>query len=173
MGNAFRSPVLLLRAALLVTSALIALGPNQASARVGVTSAADGEPRGKPPAEPERVLRIGIDVQAGEVITTGNDDRAHLVFLDGSSLTVGPNARLTIDKFVYDPAAKTGDLNVSVTGGVIRLVGGRISKTNTIKINTPSASMGIRGGITLLDVANDKTTSTFVFGDKMTVTAQG
>ena len=173
MSRTFRFPASLLRAALLCTPALIVFGTNQSSARVGVTTAADGEPRGQPPAEAERVLRIGIDVQAGEVITTGNDDRAHLVFLDGSSLTVGPNARLTIDKFVYDPAAKAGELNVTVSTGVLRLVGGRISKSKPIQINTPSASMGIRGGIALLDVANNKTTSTFVFGDKMTVTAQG
>ena len=33
-----------------------------AAARVGVTSATEGDPTGKPPLEPERVLRVGIDV---------------------------------------------------------------------------------------------------------------
>jgi hypothetical protein len=35
-----------------------------ATAKVGVTSATDGDPLGKPPQEAERVLRIGVDVQA-------------------------------------------------------------------------------------------------------------
>ena len=85
-----------------------ALGPlaapfaiREATAKVGVTSATDGDPLGKPPQEAERVLRIGVDVQANELITTSANDRAHLLFLDGSSLTVGPNAQLTIDKFVF------------------------------------------------------------------------
>src|SRR5690348_6737686 len=77
-----------------------------AVARVGVTSATDGDPLGKPPGENERVLRIGIDVQANELVTTKANDRAHLLFLDGTSLTVGPNAQLTIDKFVYDSQGK-------------------------------------------------------------------
>jgi hypothetical protein len=144
-----------------------------AAARVGVTSATDGDPLGKPPAEAERVLRIGIDVQANEVITTNANDRAHLVFLDGTSLTVGPNAQLTIDRFVFDPATKTGDLAINASKGVLRLVGGKISKTKPITIATPSATIGIRGGITILNVQPAQTTSTFVFGNGMTVSAAG
>src|SRR5471030_2667122 len=83
----------ILRAALLASAAFGLAGSGAALARVGVTSATDGDPLGKPPAEAERILRIGIDVQANEVIRTGANDRAHLVFLDGTSITVGPNAR--------------------------------------------------------------------------------
>jgi hypothetical protein len=72
------------------------------------------------------VLRIGIDVQANELVTTNENDRAHLVFHDGSSLTVGPNARLTIDRFVLDPSTKTGELAINASRGVLRLVGGKI-----------------------------------------------
>src|SRR5471030_161146 len=161
-----------LRAALLGTTALVLLGPGIALARVGVTSATDGDPRGKPPQEAERILRIGIDVQANEAITTGANDRAHLVFLDGTSLTVGPNAQLTLDKFVYDPDTKTGELAVSASKGVLRLVGGKISKTNPITITTPSSTIGIRGGICVLDVQHNRTTSTFLFGNNMYVTGQ-
>ena len=49
-----------------------------AAAKVGVTSATDGDPLGKPPQEAERVLRIGIDVQANELITTNANDRARI-----------------------------------------------------------------------------------------------
>lgn len=155
----------------LTASAL--LGGANAWAGVGVTSAADGEPLGKPPNENERVLRIGIDVQANELVTTGAVDRAHLVFIDGSSLTVGPNARLTIDKFVFDPNSKTGELAVNATKGVFRLVGGKISKTNAITITTPSSTIGIRGGITILNVTQNQTAADFIFGTSMTVTARG
>lgn len=163
----------LLRAIMLATTALTLFGAAQATARVGVTSATDGDPLGKPPSGDERILRIGIDVQANEAITTRANDRAHLVFLDGSSLTVGPNAQLTIDKFVYDPATKTGDLAINASKGVFRLVGGKISKTNPIVITTPSSTIGIRGGITILDVQPTKTDATFVFGTNMTVKSNG
>lgn len=148
-------------------------GAPGAVARVGVTSATDGDPLGRPPAGGERVLRIGIDVQANEVITTQANDRAHLMFLDGTSLTVGPNAQLTIDRFVYDPDRKVGDLTISAGKGVLRLVGGKISKNTPVVINTPASAIGIRGGITILSVEPSRTTSTFVFGQGMTVTAAG
>jgi FecR protein len=163
----------LLSAALMGSTALMLAGPAAAQSKVGVTSATDGDPLGKPPAENERILRIGIDVQANEVVTTRSNDRAHLVFLDGTSLTVGPDARLTIDKFVYDPNTKTGDLAITASQGVLRLVGGKISKTNAIKINTPSSTIGIRGGIGVFGVTSGKTTAAFLFGNSMSVTGQG
>jgi hypothetical protein len=163
----------LLLAALLGSTALAVSGPALAQAKVGVTSATDGDPLGKPPSENERVLKIGIDVQANEVVTTKANDRAHLVFLDGSSLTVGPNARLTIDKFVFDPVSKTGDLAITASQGVMRFVGGKISKTNPVTINTPSGTIGIRGGIGIFEIGQRGTTANFLFGKDMTVTGQG
>jgi hypothetical protein len=161
-----------LRAAL-VGVALLALHGTQASARVGVTSATDGDPLGKPPTANERVLRIGIDIQADEVVTTTNDDRAHLVFLDGTALTVGPNARVVIDKFVYDPDTKKGELALTAGKGVFRLVGGKISKTTAITVTTPSGTIGIRGGISIFSVSSLQTICNFIFGNSMTVTGSG
>ena len=159
--------VSLLCAALAITAAAPALG------RVGVTSQTDGDPLGKPPTQNERVLRVGIDIQANEVITTKSDDRAHIVFLDGTALTVAPNAQLVIDRFVYDPAARTGDLSVTVSAGVLRLVGGKISKKGRMTINTPAATLGIRGGIGLFVVSAAETRAHFLFGISLTVTAGG
>jgi hypothetical protein len=161
-----------IRALLLGTTAL-ALIASPAWAKIGVTSATNGDPLGKPPTENERILRIGIDVQADELVTTRNNDRAHLVFLDGTSITVGPNAQVKLDKFVYDPDTKRGEMALTASKGVLRLVGGKISKTNAITIATPSSTIGIRGGITILNVSATRTVSTFVFGNSLTVTGAG
>jgi hypothetical protein len=162
-----------LRAALIAATALALAGTAAAQSKVGVTSATDGDPLGKPPAENERILKIGIDVQANEVVTTHANDRAHLVFLDGTSLTVGPNARLTVDKFVFDPNSKTGELALTPTQGVFRLVGGKISKTNPITVTTPSGTIGIRGGISIFSVSQGRTVANFIFGNYMKVSSQG
>src|SRR6266542_2848400 len=153
--------------------AIVGLAIAPSHARVGVTSQTDGDPLGRPPAAAERVLRVGIDIQANEVITTKADDRAHIVFLDGTSLTVAPNARLVIDKFVYDATAKKGDLAISASKGVFRLVGGKVSKTTPMVVTTPSATVGIRGGIGLIVVDADETRVFFLFGQSMTVSANG
>ena len=157
---------------LLATTAL-AFSGGVALARVGVTSATAGDPLGKPPTEAERVLRIGIDIQANELITTNASDRAHLVFIDGTSITVGPNAQLTIDRFVFDPNTKTGDLALTASKGVLRVVGGRISKSTPITVTTPANTVGIRGSAMQLKVEPTSTTADFITGAEMTVKAQG
>jgi FecR protein len=161
-------------AALCVVSMMAMLTlPALADPRVGVTSATTGGPTGKPPAQVERVLHVGVDVQASEVVTTGASDRAHLLFLDGSSLTVGPQARLTIDRFVYDPNNKVGALAISASQGIFRFVGGKISKTAPVTITTPAATLTIRGGIMIVSADATRTVAIFVFGNDMTVAANG
>lgn len=94
-------------------------------------------------------------------------------------MTVGPNAQLIIDKFVYDPSTQKGELAINASKGVFRVIGGRISKTTPITVTTPSSTMGIRGGIMVIGVdpgnatTPPSTTSIFVFGNSMTVTANG
>lgn len=159
---------------ILAAAVAAGLAAAPAAARVGVTSVADGEPLGQPPAEAERILRVGIDVQASERVTTKANDRAHVVFLDGTALTVGPNSVLVIDKYVYDPNRKTGEMALSTTKGVFRFVGGSISKNSEVVVTTPTATIGIRGGIATIEVADGGATrANFLYGDSLRVTNQG
>ena len=98
-----------------------------------------------------------------------------MLFLDESALTIGPNSEVVLDEFVYDPNTKTGKLVLTATKGLFRLVGGRISKTNPVILKTPTATIGIRGGIAMVnaDAGGGATTSTFLFGDRMDVTSGG
>jgi hypothetical protein len=164
----------LLVGAAITISPLLAGMPAAADApRVGIASAIAGDPTGKPPDEVERTLHVGLDVQAGEVITTGAADRAHLLFLDGTALTISSQAQVTLDRFVYDSDSKLGELAVTATKGVFRLVGGKISKKTPVVVTTPSSTITIRGGIAMFSVEPTKTTATFVFGYEMTLTSQG
>lgn len=165
----------MLRAFLAMGAALAFLGTAQAQAqpRIGVTQATENNPIGQPPTGPDRVLKVGTDIQANETVKTGSNDRAHLIFLDGTTVTIGPNAQLKIDKFVYDPSSEKGELAMTAGTGVFRVIGGRISKTSEIKVSTPSASLGIRGGIIAFNVGTDSTTAVKIFGNTMTITANG
>ncbi|MGZ8389094.1 MAG: hypothetical protein ACXWVL_00565, partial [Rhodoplanes sp.] len=59
---------------------------------------------------------------------------------------VGPNSNLVIDKFVYDPAADTGQMVTSLTKGALRFIGGQLSHQGAATVKTPVATIGIRGG---------------------------
>ena len=73
-----------------------------------------------------------------------------LLFVDKTSMTIGPNSDLTIDEYVYDPNAGSGKLAATLGKGALRFVGGQISHTGDAEIKTASAMIGIRGGVALI-----------------------
>ena len=111
---------MLLRAVLAGTALLVAAAA-EADVKVGVTAAVNPQAIGQPPTEPERVLMVGTDNFANEKITTGPAGQLQLLFVDGSSISVGPEANLTIDQYVYDPNTKKGKLAVSAAQGSVAL----------------------------------------------------
>ncbi|MGE0578090.1 MAG: FecR domain-containing protein [Geminicoccaceae bacterium] len=154
--------------------ATLAITTPRASADVGKASVVHGEPKGKPPDRGERILKIGNDLQANERVTTTANDRAHVVFLDGTSLTVGPNSVVVLDKFVFDPNRGVGEMSLSTLKGSMRFVGGLVSKTSTVTVTAPTSTMGIRGGIAIVIVGpSDVTTAALLFGVSLTVTSEG
>lgn len=140
--------------------------------RVGVSSAVNPRATGTPPGGTTRQLIIGQDVVFNERITTGDAGQTQLLFLDESAMTVGPNSDLTIDQFVYDPKSGTGKLAMSATRGVLRYVGGKLSKQDqAVTVRTSTATLAVRGGAFILKAeAGGKTEAIFVFGDGLTVT---
>ncbi|MDC0400165.1 FecR domain-containing protein, partial [Alphaproteobacteria bacterium] len=140
--------------------------------KIGVTTIVKNKVLGEPPKMVQRKLKTGLEVYFNEKVETGPVGRTQLLFKDGTAITIGPNANMTIDKYVFDPNAGTGDMALSVTKGVFRIVGGRISKRKPIKLKTPVATLGVMGGIVVVDqAANGKLNADFLFGNKMTVTA--
>ena len=153
--------------------AFLALGsPAAAATQVGVTSAVLPAARGTPPASDARVLQVGLDMQVNERVQTDAGGKAHLLFLDGSALSIGPNSDLTLDEFVYDPDKRTGKIAMSATKGVFRLVGGQISKGTPVTLKTPAATIGVRGGIAIIEVGQ-QVSAKFLFGSEMTVAGAG
>jgi hypothetical protein len=116
--------------------------------RVGVNAAVNPAATGIPPNAAARQLLLGQEVVHRERITTGVVGQTQILFVDQSAMTVGPNSDLVIDEFVFDPAAGTGKLAANFTRGVFRFVGGSsASRTTRFRAN-PSATIGIRGGVT-------------------------
>jgi hypothetical protein len=135
-------------ASLLLPMALLIPRPaTAADEQVGVNSAVNPAGTGTPPSGPTRQLMIGQDVVFKERVDTTSVGQTQIMFLDESSMSVGPNSDMVIDEFVYDPKANTGKLAMSATRGVFRYVGGKISKLEGgVTVDTPVASIGIRGG---------------------------
>jgi hypothetical protein len=79
-------------------------------------------------------------------IETRGAARLEIVFKDKTLLQMGDNSKIAIDEMVYEPNKKgTGVFTLSQ--GVFRMVSGAINKVNggTLTINTPIATIGVRG----------------------------
>src|SRR5271156_1774400 len=140
--------------------------------RIGVDSGVNPSATGIPPGALPRRLVLGQDVVFNERITTEDQGQTQILFVDESTLSVGPNANMVIDQFVYDPNAGTGKLVASLGRGVFRFVGGKLSKQdNAVTLRTPTATIGIRGGVVLIDqAANGRLIVEFVYGKGVTIT---
>ena len=118
-----------------------------------------------------RSIAIGNTVFRDERVSTGPDGHLHILFLDDSNLTLGPSSNLVIDEFVYDPDTGEGNVSLNLADGVLRFVGGAISKTNEVRIGTTVGTIGIRGGVALVRYLPDGGIQAFfVFGDVMSAT---
>jgi hypothetical protein len=100
-------------------------------------------------------VRSGDAVYIGDVIQTGADGKAGITFTDGTAFNISSNARMVLDEFVYDPNGKSNATVFSLSKGTFTLIAGQVAKTGTMKIETPVATMGIRGTTPHVEIADD------------------
>lgn len=91
-------------------------------------------------------LAPGAPVYVGDEISTGPGARLLIRFDDQSMLTLGEEARITINQLIYSPG---GDANqaLAIAQGVFRFATGQIAKLapTNVSITTRVATIGIRG----------------------------
>tara|TARA_R110002033_G_scaffold9754_31_gene31977 strand:- start:263 stop:1129 length:867 start_codon:yes stop_codon:yes gene_type:complete len=80
----------------------------------------------------------------GDLLSTRKKSKLQILLLDRSSLTIGSNAKLTINRFVYDPG-KERSLTATVSKGAFRFMSGRKSKKSSASISSSVGTIGIRG----------------------------
>lgn len=104
--------------------------------------------------EPRDEMELEDDIYMSEVVETGEESALVVKFSDGSKLTLGENAKIVIDKYVYDPVSSTGEQAVTLSKGAFRFVSGALPKAS-VKITTPTVTIGIRGTELIFDVADN------------------
>src|ERR1700694_4469904 len=101
--------------------------------------------------------KVGDLVYQGDVVLTGADGRVSINFTDGTSFNLSNNANMALNEFVYDPNGKSNSTFFNLSKGTFTFVAGKIAKTGDMKIDTPVATMGIRGTTPHVEISDDGT----------------
>ena len=99
-------------------------------------------------------LQNGDPVFQGDQIETGADSAVGIVLADETTFSMDANGSMVLDEMVYDPGTQTGSVSLSVVEGVFTFVSGAVAKTDpdAMQVNTPVATIGIRGTQVGLDL---------------------
>lgn len=90
-----------------------------------------------------RPAQLRGQVRLGDQFVTGANSQVQVLLRDRSTFTVGSNARMTVDRFVVGSGG-----SASVARGAFRFASGSTSRRSSNRaVNTPVASIGVRGTI--------------------------
>jgi fibronectin-binding autotransporter adhesin len=98
------------------------------------------------------ILNNGDDVQKGDVVQSGSDSTVGITFIDGTVFGLSSNARMVLNEMVYDPNGSNNSSLLSLVAGSISFVAGETAKHGDMKVDTPAATMGIRGTAVLVQI---------------------
>lgn len=118
-----------------------------------------GEATATAPDNTTRILYKGDLINSGEKLETTTNGRVQIRFTDGSFLSLKPNSVFNIEKYSFSrDTPDQGSAVFNFIRGGMRTISGAIGKVNrtNYKMNTPFATIGIRGTDYSLTSQNDK-----------------
>jgi len=101
-----------------------------------------------------KVLSVKSAVEEGDTLVTEKDTYARIKFVDNSEMTLKPGTQLKIEGFAFDEAKQDGDKAAfNLIKGGLRSATGLLGKRNKerFSLQTPTATIGIRGTIFVVD----------------------
>ena len=89
---------------------------------------------------------IDSDIFSFDDVRTGNG-RLAIQFIDDSVVKLTEHSKLVIDEYIFDPDPSKSKMALNMASGTARFISGAFGKIDkqNITINTPTATIGIRG----------------------------
>lgn len=91
--------------------------------------------------------QAGMKLLAGDRIATGPGGHTEIKLRDDTLLAMGPNGRMRISRFRFDPKTSAGSMLLTVIKGALRVTTGLIGQRSpdAVQIRTIMGTVGIRG----------------------------
>lgn len=89
----------------------------------------------------------GTPVHQGSILRTGSQSSLGVTFRDETVMSFGPNTELTVEEYLFAPAAGKLKLGSRLARGSMNYVSGVIAKLQpeAVTVATPSGTIGVRG----------------------------
>lgn len=121
-------------------------------AAIGLVDDIRNEAFGNTPGAQPQQLVLDQPVLRDEHVKTGKDALLRVVFADNTTLLLGANSEITLDRFVYSGTKGTGQAVMKMSAGIFRFTSGNINKKG-VALVTPVATIGIRGTDFIVDIS--------------------
>ena len=100
-------------------------------------------------------LKLRDDIFLNDVVETAGNSSLGITFDDGTTFRLSANATVTVDNYVYEDGGKQNAAIFNIGRGTVAFVAASVAKTGDMKIDTPTATLGIRGTTGLVEVPDD------------------
>ena len=87
-----------------------------------------------------------------DVLQTGSNGTLGVTFNDDTTFTLTQNSRITVDNFVYQEGGAANAAVFNVVRGTLVFVASKVAITGNMQIETPNATLGIRGTTGIVEV---------------------
>ncbi len=90
-------------------------------------------------------LNAGDAILKGDIVMTNDGSSLVLSLSDGTVFNMGASARMVLNELAYDANSNSNSALISLVKGSFTFVAGQVAHTGDMKVDTPVATMGIRG----------------------------
>ena len=95
----------------------------------------------------QQPAKPGDTVEQADIIITGANGSFGMTLIDGTRLSAGPNTRIELKQFRFNPTTQEGESLTELHRGTLAIVSGQIAKRSpeAMKVQTPTTILGVRG----------------------------
>ena len=95
----------------------------------------------------QRPAKTGDLIEQEDVLTTGPNGSVGITFIDNTRFSAGPNSRIELKQFSFNPTTHEGEFLTDVQQGTLAIISGQIAKRSpdAMKVKTPTTILGVRG----------------------------
>lgn len=119
------------------------------------------------------VAKSGTLFHSGDTVETDAAGKVQVMLKDQTVFSIGPNSKMVLDEFVYDPSSSASKLAAQLSKGFFRWVTSKIVRKPDVRIQVGSdGGIGIRGTEFEVEVRPDQSGYVKVFSGEIVYTAK-